>query len=31
MLGAEVDANLAALAQLLVDFDIAFCAHLKPF
>jgi hypothetical protein len=31
VLGAEVYANLAALAQLLVDFDIAFGAHLKAF
>jgi hypothetical protein len=29
MLGTEVDANLAALAKLLVDLDIAFGAHLK--
>jgi hypothetical protein len=31
VLGAEVYANLAALAKLLVDLDIAFCAHLKAF
>jgi len=31
MLGAEVNANLAALAKLLVDLDIAFYAHLKAF
>jgi hypothetical protein len=29
VLGAEVDTNLAALAKLLVDLDIAFGAHLK--
>jgi hypothetical protein len=29
MLGAEVNANLAALAKLLVDLDIALGAHLK--
>jgi len=29
VLRAEVDANLAALAKLLVDLDIAFGAHLK--
>jgi len=31
MLGAEVNANLAALAELLVDLDKAFYAHLKAF
>jgi hypothetical protein len=31
VLGAEMDTNLAALAKLLVDLDIAFCAHLKAF
>jgi hypothetical protein len=29
MLGAEVDANLAALAKLLVDLDVALGAHFK--
>jgi hypothetical protein len=29
MLGAEADANLAALAKLLVYLYASFCAHLK--
>jgi hypothetical protein len=31
VLRTEVDANLAALAKLLVYFDITLCAHLKAF
>ena len=31
VLRAEVDANLTALAKLLVYFDITLCAHLKTF
>ena len=31
VLRAEVDANFASLAKLLVYFDITLCAHLKAF